>query len=594
MIITMNRHIAKLSAIAFLVAGICHQAQAQSTDTVSKPRTNLNESVIITTQFDPVVNEAVKISDNPSIFDTVFEAPDFKFSIMNKVFPTRITIEPITAAKVRSESTKEQYKGTIIGGMGTYITPYFEEFYSNSDDNSLFWGVHFKHYSSHYTIKDMPKSHFMTNSLDLFGKKVWDKSVLDAQLYYDNSVHYFYGFNQNVFPKDVAYTNSDIRTTYHNIGFKTTYQSLNKDPEQFNYKATLAFEDLIGSWSQNEFTLNLAADISKTFTLFDNDKQLLGISLDYKHIFDKFSYSSGAPYFSENINNLYATDIISWLVLSSDKKYNTGLFSFAPYFDFKVSKFQLHTALALVPEFGKESSFHFLPTAEVSFPILPDKIFFKGGLNSWAKRESLYNIETINPYIGTVLDLQTTTLYRLFGSLSYPVSEQLSLAVEGGLDKYTNYIFFTHAQQAAYNNIFDVIYDDATRFYFNASARYDIENSFAINGKVEFQSFSTEIFSFAPYEPKLIASVSAQYKPTKKLTFDLTPVFKTGSKAMFYGQEKHLGAIFDLNISAQYQYNEQLFIFLKADNVAFQKYYEYYNYPSQRLMVMIGAKYLFN
>src|SRR5574344_2915782 len=105
MIITMNRHIAKLSAIAFLVAGICQQAQAQSTDTVSKPRTNLNESVIITTQFGPVVNEAVKISDNPSIFDTVFEAPDFKFDIMKKVFPTRINIEPITAAKVRSEST---------------------------------------------------------------------------------------------------------------------------------------------------------------------------------------------------------------------------------------------------------------------------------------------------------------------------------------------------------------------------------------------------------------------------------------------------------------------------------------------------------
>src|SRR5574344_499223 len=89
---TMNRHKTLKSAIVImLLSFVCSSVMAQK-DTISRERTNLNESVIITTQFDPVVNEAVKLTENPSIFDTVFEAPSFKYDIINKVFPTRVTI----------------------------------------------------------------------------------------------------------------------------------------------------------------------------------------------------------------------------------------------------------------------------------------------------------------------------------------------------------------------------------------------------------------------------------------------------------------------------------------------------------------------
>lgn len=425
----------------------------------------------------------------------------------------------------------------------------------------------------------------MDNSLDLYTKKIWKEAVLDAYFRYDNSVNYYYGFKPEEYKDVLSYKNSDISTMYNNVSFKAVYKSLYHDDDHFNHIISLKVEDLIGSWNQNEFSLNISGDISKVFSLFDNDKQLCGISIDYNHLFDKFKYDKGAPYFAE-ISNV--------LMLNTDNQYNTGIIDFRPYFNFKIQKFELHTALSLAPEFGHESSFHFLPNAEVYFPIVPAKVFFKGGLTAQVQRESLYSLVGENPFVSPILHLKTTQEYRLYASLILPLSERFEMSAEGGLNKYTNHTFFTHDDAAELKNMFSVIYDDATRVYVKANARYDIEGAFALKTELLFQSFNTETLVFAPYEPKFIASLSAEYKPTENLTFDIIPVFKTATKAMFYDQEKHLKPIFDLNLAAQYQYDEQWAFFARVNNVAFQQYQEYYNCPSQRLMFMLGAKYMFD
>jgi hypothetical protein len=49
----------------------------------------------------------------------------------------------------------------------------------------------------------------------------------------------------------------------------------------------------------------------------------------------------------------------------------------------------------------------------------------------------------------------------------------------------------------------------------------------------------------------------------------------------------------DINLNASYNYSDQLVFFVELNNLAFQRYYEYYNYPSQRFVGLLGARFAF-
>lgn len=560
-------------------------AQAPIKDTIQRDiRQNLNESVIISTQFDPVVNEAMKISDNPSIFDTSFAIPDLKYEIMNNVFSTKYNVEEIKAAKVKGEPISMLYNGNIKAGMGTYLTPYFEGLYSETRNKSLLYAIHARHYSSHWSIKDYAKNHFADNDINIYGKKIWNKFFVDAKAYYNNSINYYYGFNNDSIKLD----NSDFRTSWHNLGFKANYESLFRNEDALNHKLSFGIEDLFGKWGSNELTVKLDAEASKRFELFDKDKQLLGLELSYLHSLSNFDVSilNAAPYFSK--------DVIPLLFFTNPTQtYNTGLVSIRPYFDFKVNKFQLHTAVDFVTEFGQEKDFYIYPTAIIYFPLMPKKIYFEGGLTGNLERISLNTIRIDNPYISPFLSIKTTSNYKLFAKLSSTFSNKLGINLEAGLQNFSNLHFYELEPFAEYNNMFNIVYDDAVRYYLKAHLEYNIIKVFSLNLDAEFQSYKMDLLDFAYYKPTFTTSLSLQYIVANKLIFDLIPQFKSGMKAMYLGEEKKLDPIIDINLSINYKYSDQLSLFVKLNNLAFQRYQEYYNFPSQKFMGMIGASFSF-
>ena len=567
------------------LAGFGLMAQGTIKDTTQRDiRQNLNENVIITTQFDPVVNEAMKISDNPSIFDTSFIIPDLKYEIINNVFPTKYTVEEIKAAKVKGEPISMLYNGNIKAGIGTYLTPYFEGIYSETRNKSLLYSIHARHYSSHWSIEEYAKNHFANNDINIYGKKIWNKFFVDAKAYYNNSINYYYGFNNDSLNID----NSDFRTTWHNIGFKANYESLFRNDDALNHKLSLGIEDIFGKWGSNELTVRFDAEASKRFELFDQDKQLLGLELSYLNSLNNCDASilCSAPYFSTMV-------IPIDLIANPTQSYNTSLLSIKPYFDFKVDKFQLHTAIDFVTEFGQEKDFYVYPTIIVYFPLIPKKVYFDGGLIGNIERVSLNNIRIDNPYISPYLKIKPTSNFKLFAKLNSSFSDKLGINIEAGLQSFTNIHFYNIDSMAQFNNIFNIVYDDAVRYYLKAHLEYNIIKTFSLNLDAELQSYKTDKLDFAYYKPTFSTSLSLQYIAANKLIFDLTPQFKAGMKAMYLGEEKKLDPIIDINLSVNYKYSDQLSLFVKLNNLAFQRYQEYYNYPSQKFMGMIGASFSF-
>lgn len=565
--------------IALLLSLIPWISFSQTNDTIKK---TLNESVIIKAQFDPVINDAYKILESPNIIDTSFAVPNFSYEIINKIFPVKMEIEGINPAKVKGEPLDMLYNGNIKAGIGTYLTPYIDLSYGETRNRTLIYSAQMRHYSSFWSIADYGKSHFSNTDINLYAKKLWDRFAVDARLYYDNSQNYYYGFLKDSVPME----SKDYKMSWNNIGFQANYSSLYRNDKSLHHKISFFVENLSGKYGLKETSIGLNADGNKKFRLFGNDMQKIGLNIDYTQRFDAFeiSFDSLAPFFAPP-NPLYER--------TPGSKYNSGLASIKPYMDFKVKKFELHTALAFVPEFGRESNFHVLPTAIVNFPIINQKLFFKGGLNSIAERVSLNYYRKENPYISPYQDLEITKKNQIFAGLNSNLFPNLSFGAELGYEYYFNHHFYDIDPYANYNNMFRIIYDDASRFYAKANISYNYQKSFRIEGEVVYQDYITDSLSFAYYKPKFMASMSLEYIPAEKLVFSLNPIFKSKSKTMVLNKEVELSPIIDINLSVEYKYSDQARFFLRLNNLAFQRYQYYYNYPSQRFMGMIGLSFSF-
>ncbi len=579
----------KIGLFVFLsLFAISLMGQEIITDTTTKAvRSNLNESVIISTQFDPIVNEAMKLSENPSIFDTSFKIPDFKYDVINKVFPTQISIDEIKPARVKGEPITMLYNGNIKAGIGTYLTPYVEGLYSETRNRTLLYSIHARHYSSHWSIKDYPTNHFANNDINLYGKKIWKNFFIDAKAYYNNSINYYYGFNKDTIKIKDKY----FRTIWHNVGFKTTYSSLYKHDNSLHHWVSFGIENLSSKWKSNELTFYASADANKKFELFNKDKQILGLRVNYKHSFLKFDINNiyKAPYY---LNQLYPLLDFTTTDIIANPNFNTAILEIKPYLDFKIDRFQLHTALNFSPEFGRDSKFRLLPTAIVYFPIVPKKLYFQAGLEGSVERISLNIFRMENPYISPFLDIKPTTKLNLFAKLNSNFND-FGISIEGGVQNIANQHFYVIDTFSYYKNMFGIIYDDAVRFYAKGHFEYNIANAFSFILDMQYQTFKMNSLEFAYYQPAFTTSLSLQYIAAKKLIIDFMPTFKTGVKGMFMGEEKKLDPIIDINLNVQYLYSNQLSFFLRLNNLAFQSYQEYYNYPSQRFMAMIGASFSF-
>ena len=108
-----------IGTFIMLVAIVCF---CNGTNAQSKDENKYNESVIVKSSFDPVVNEAYKLSDKPEIFDSKFELPPFTYDKDTRQFPTTMTFEKIKPAKVMGEPIPMLYNTHVKAGVGTYFT----------------------------------------------------------------------------------------------------------------------------------------------------------------------------------------------------------------------------------------------------------------------------------------------------------------------------------------------------------------------------------------------------------------------------------------------------------------------------------------
>ena len=116
-------------------------------DTTKKPSNNssLSEEIIVTTNYKPVLADAVKIRINPDLSDkTPFKAP-LTYVTLDKRLERNTDIHQLEAMKMPPEIDTIPSNNYARIGLGNFKTTYGEVYVNNGQDEVMQLGAYAKH-----------------------------------------------------------------------------------------------------------------------------------------------------------------------------------------------------------------------------------------------------------------------------------------------------------------------------------------------------------------------------------------------------------------------------------------------------------------
>lgn len=534
-------------------------------------QTNVNNTFKATSEFVPVIKESTKQSELPEIKDTVKRIANIKYGIVsNPLFP-KYQVQKIDAAKMQNEPLTKLYRSLLKVGYGPlYNTPYGEFFISNLRSRDVSYGAHLKHFSSSKTLDSAGYSGFSDNIANVYAKKFYKKHTLNGDFLYQRNVVHYYGYNTAL---NKIENNDFTKQRYQLIEPKLILQSHFTDSSKINHLIQAGFYNLQNLHRESETNINAKADAS----LFINKEKLnIGFSTDfYNHKQSK-----------DTLNDLLVT--------------------LAPSFEAHGTKWKASVGLkATMDNFKSKSRFYFFPKLNVEYNIYENLVIPYAGVDGGLIKNSLRSLSNENPFIDTTVNYtNTNNKYNLFVGLKGNLSSNTSYDLKGSysqMDSLYFYVINYSGLNLMYNQ-FDVIYDNASVINVSGQIKYQMREKIHFIAKGNYYVYKTKNLTRAYHKPDFDLTFSTIYNLQSKIILkgDIYAIGKQWRYTQGYDQANsktimkndQLNGLIDVNLEAEYRYSKMLSFFVRANNIANQRYYRWEKYPTQRFNFMIGLSFV--
>ena len=573
-----------------------------------------NERVVVTSRYKPVIGDIHKLNIAPAITDTVTTInKTFDYSITSRRLTSLYIPSRIKAARIIGEPATRLYNNYLKLGFGNYWSPLAEVYFNSTRSKDYNYGVRATHHSSWGTIGKASDSipstthygqaPFSFTDVALFGKMITKNNLqLSADLGYQNDFSRYYGFNDSTLDAVMGVPRDSISRTDYKIGYNLLtldlgLKTLNTDVGALGYEANINAADLIASYNQNEFNLNLEGNIHYGFTL---GKQYKGIA--YLHLLYNGFTSSFAPVtlpLGADTTGLAGTQINNYL----------NLYKANPYIDFLFQGFQIHAGATVAldaynhPNGGKV---HVYPDATISKTFFGDMVFLSLSALGNMDANSWNTIRTVNPYIAPGSEVRATNHYDFLANARLSLSKKLNFGINGGYSIVDNDLSFCLDGRYPLDNVFMPVYDSITRIKIGANCQFindemlqvELRGNYYIyhnrsSEQVGDKTMEKPLYYRAPFDAALVTTANYHDKIIGRLEFQLLGKTPYASTIDADGNRGYLclPMRYGLNLEVEYRHNKALSFFLKADNLIFQRYFYWQNYPSYRGLFIAGLTY---
>jgi len=574
--------IMKYLAIAVLLLMSVFQASAQG----NKQEPALKREVTLYNPYKPSLSVIRKMSFLPDMNDTAKFKPEFHYNVSAKPFQPEYKISPIKAAALLPDPLPKLYKSYVNAGFGNHVSPLGEISITNERSKKGAFGIYARHYSTNDEIElqNLRKIYagYMDNDASLFGRKFFQKSILEGSVDFTQKIRYAYGYNPEIL--DYAPPKKDIKMNYTNIGGKAAFSSLNMDSTEFYYDFHLYYNYFHQSDYLYQHNGGIDGIMAKSFKEFYVGS---GLSFVYYKNSDSISMNS---------------DFIASLSPFMKKK--------TDQWNFKLG-FQ-----ALI---DRNSMLRLYPDIEFGFSIVPSYLGFFASLSGKMERNEPLKIISENPYLvseqypdfvsrGVLYKLPDTDHKFIVTSGvkgntgvggNYLVSASYSIIDH--MLFYTNIVFPDTVVPRAMGNYFLPISDAVNILNLHAEMNGPINDKLSFKWIANYYSYSSDL-EYAWNKPAWDGQFGLKYNLRDKIIagVELTAIGKrkqivngdilsleAGYAPVQVSQSNH----FNINLTGEYRYSKILSFWTRLNNITFDKYYEWAYYPSQRFLFMLGFTY---
>lgn len=532
------------------------------------------DSLILRGKHKPTLSESFKISERPQIDPPTNLKPDLTYQINSKRLPTKYDLDPISAARMSGEPLTKFYKSLLKLGWGTYTSPMVEYYFNTNRSKKHSLGAYFKHFSSDGTIKNTPYSGFSQNDVKFYADKFFKTHTLTSSMQYKRDAFYFYGLGTTGLLGD--YTKKDFKEDFGqyfqtfdaNIGLNSVF--MNHD--RLHHDLNLRYKFFGDNFSTYEHLVALEGKMEREIEL-DADLQNEKITLDFEGVYN---------------NTAFEHDTL-----------NSGLVCLKPMVEFTTGDFKFKGGLAAYAESELETNLRFMPTANLSLDIIENMVALDAGIGGKLIHNNFNSLATTNPFIISDPELRfTREKMNIYAGIRGNLSKTVSFLARLDRRNLIDMPFFVNDTNSLLQNRFDVIYDDVQILKVSGEVAWQKNEKFRVSLDGKYNNYTMENEMKPWHMPTLEINLGTQYNLKDKIIARLDVFYNNSSYARQFNYKneeyaKKLKGLVDVNLGLEYRYTSILSAFIKFNNVAAQKYAQWYGYPSQRFSVLGGFTYAF-
>lgn len=550
-----------------------------------------NESVVVKGSYTPVIEQAEKISFPAQITDTLSRMEHaFHYNISPSRLRASYTPTRIRAARVVGEPATKLYNNYLRLGMGNYWSPLADLYWSSTRDRLKTYGISLNHRSSWDKLKDYGPNQFGNTNLKLFGKYiVGDVLQLASDVSYEHDHNLYYGFTDSTLQAMLGQTRSDLslgdyRASYNVVTWNVGVRNMELDANKLGYTANLRLGDLWGRWGQNEMNLNLNGDVHYGFPLMRQYKGIAYLHAEWD--FYRNLYGNGTMPLG------YAPIVF---VTAPALDTSTGsILKFNPYVEFLFRGLQFRTGATVAWDYysnrGAAAVGRIFPDVTVSKKLMNDNLVLSLAAIGGMEATSLNAIRLINPYVAPDYTPMATSHYDFVFHTRWTLSRKLEANAEVSYSLLDNEQAYLLATDFTLNNVYDVYGVKVNRLTVGGDVAFVNDEMIAIRagGHYYHNDASQMVGPGHLYRPDWDALVRVDLNYHYKWFFHLAGQLLGRVDAD--GGET-LPMRYGVDAQVEYRHNRALSFFLQADNLAFQRYWYWSNYPSQRGLFLLGLTY---
>ena len=596
------------------IKALCVMALLGSVATVSaqedKTKENLNREMTLEREYDPTVQDASKVNTLPVIKEPAIKKMPIDYATLTIPADPEKEISLLPSGNIMTDIQYNKRRGYFNFGGGTYLNLNGDLGYhilSTDKDKLNIW---FSHRSTNGKVKyiqEVPedyekvKAKLNDNLGGLNFNHVFDKAILDMGIKYGYSAYNYYGLpidgssshlSNIVIDRADRETNQIDQTIQGRIGVGSTADA------PFGYNIGLGYTNFSHKYGASkdhdgvkENTFALGFDLYAPF----GGNQKIGLAGDARYY--NYSLPPNEPYNPGSDEAPYT--------FSTYENHFNGLLN--PYYAIEGDSWhvKLGAKVMLVAGLDYWDKGKIFASPDIAADItVADKTVLYAKAGGELRNNSMYDLSTVNRYADPI-EAITPSFNWLDAKLGIKsgVAPGFWFDIFGGYQATSNDYFFM-----AYNviqpksfNYIEMREDiNSKRLYVGANLKYSYQQVLDIQLKGVYNNWKMKLgdgyIGGAPNseidpigKPEMEINAGITVRPINNLSASLDYYLATGRNAEVYGLTQKMKNINELNLTGTYTLNDTFGLYLKLNNVLFQKYELYYGYPLQSFSAMIGV-----